>query len=36
MKKDFTERAIPVEQICHDEALEVFKAWTEKQDKIEY
>ncbi|MFA7298434.1 MAG: nucleoside deaminase [Candidatus Absconditabacterales bacterium] len=36
IKKEFTQRNIPVEQICHDEALEVFKAWTAKQDKIEY
>lgn len=36
IKKDFTQRNIPVQQLLHDEALEVFKAWTAKQDKIEY
>ena len=36
IKKDFTQRAIPVEQMLHDEALVVFKEWTEKQDKIHY
>ena len=36
IKKDFTQRNVPVQQLLHDEALEVFKARTEKQDKIEY
>jgi tRNA(Arg) A34 adenosine deaminase TadA len=36
MKKEFAHRNIPVQQLLHDEALEVFKAWTAKQDKIEY
>lgn len=36
VKKDLTQRSVPVEQICHDEALEVFKEWTAKQDKIAY
>ena len=36
IKKDFTQRNIPVQQLLHDEALAVFKAWTEKQDKIKY
>lgn len=36
IKKEFTQRNIPVEQLLHDEALAVFKAWTAKQDKIEY
>jgi len=36
IKKEFTHRDIPVEQLLHDEALVVFKAWTEKQDKIAY
>ena len=35
-KKDFTQRNIPVEQMLHDEALAVFKEWTQKQDKINY
>jgi len=36
IKKDFTQRNIPVQQLLHDEALEVFKAWMGKEDKIEY
>lgn len=36
IKKELSQRNIPVEQLLHDEALEVFKAWTEKQDKIKY
>ena len=36
IKKNFTQRAIPVEQMLHDEALVVFKEWTEKQDKTLY
>ena len=36
IKKEFTQREIPVEQILHDEALEVFKVWKNKEDKIEY
>lgn len=36
IKKEFTQRNIPVEQLLHDEALEVFKARMEKQDKIKY
>ena len=36
IKKDFTQRNIPVEQMLHDEALAVFKEWTQKQDKINY
>ncbi len=36
IKKELTQRNIPVEQLLHDEALAVFRAWTEKQDKIDY
>ena len=36
IKKNFTQRAIPVEQMLHNEALAVFKEWTEKQDKTLY
>jgi tRNA(Arg) A34 adenosine deaminase TadA len=36
IKKDFTQRDIPVEQLLHNEALEVFKAWKNKKDKIAY
>ena len=36
IKKDFTQRNIPVQQVLHDEALEVFKARKNKEDKIEY
>lgn len=35
-KKEFTQRSIPVEQLLHKEALEVFKKWREKKDKIVY
>jgi guanine deaminase len=34
--KPFHERLIPIERACADEAHEVFEAWTEKMDKIEY
>jgi len=36
IKKELTQRSVPVQQVLHEEALEVFKAWKEKQDKIEY
>jgi tRNA(Arg) A34 adenosine deaminase TadA len=36
IKKELTQRSVPVQQLLHEEALEVFKAWTAKQDKIEY
>lgn len=36
LKKPLAERKIPMLEVLRDEALEVFKAWTEKQDKIEY
>lgn len=36
IKKDFTKRNIPVEQIDHEEALKIFQQRKEKQDKIEY
>jgi tRNA(Arg) A34 adenosine deaminase TadA len=36
IKKELTQRNIPVQQVLHDEALEVFKAWTAKQDKTLY
>lgn len=29
-------RKIPMEQIDRDKAIEVFKTWTKKQDKVEY
>jgi tRNA(Arg) A34 adenosine deaminase TadA len=31
-----TQRKIPMKQILRKEALEVFKAWQEKADKIRY
>lgn len=34
--KPNSERAIPTKQIMHTEALEAFKAWEDKEDKIEY
>ena len=36
IKKEFTQRNIPVQQLLHDEALLVFKERTNKKDKIEY
>jgi tRNA(Arg) A34 adenosine deaminase TadA len=36
IKKELTERSIPVQQLLHDEALAVFKSRTAKQDKTEY
>ncbi len=36
IKKPFDQRDIPVEQLLHEEALEVFKARTEKSDKTLY
>jgi len=29
-------RKIPINQLLHKEALQVFKAWQEKDDKIRY
>lgn len=34
--KDMKDRAIPLEQCGHTEALTVFKEWEKKQDKIHY
>lgn len=34
--KEKSERSIPMEQIGRDKAIEVFKNWTKKQDKVEY
>lgn len=34
--KPLEERMIPMEQLLRDEALAVFRAWTEKTDKVEY
>ncbi len=36
IKKELTKRSIPVQQMLHEEALEVFKARMEKQDKTLY
>lgn len=36
IQKELTQRSLPVQQLLHDEALIVFKAWTEKQDKTLY
>ncbi len=33
---DLAMRKIPMKQLLHQEALEGFKAWTEKEDKISY
>ena len=34
--KPYTLRAIPCQNLMRDEALAGFRAWTEKEDKIEY
>ena len=34
--KPYSERSIPTEQMMHDEAQEAFRAWEEKEDKVEY
>jgi len=34
--KDKNKRSIPTEQLCRNEAIEVFKKWLNKSDKIEY
>lgn len=36
INKGLEDRKIPIIPIGRDEALKVFKAWTEKKDKIEY
>ena len=36
IKKELTQRSVPVQQLLHDEALAVFKAWKEKEDKTHY
>ncbi len=36
LKKPLAERKIPMLKILSDEALEVFKAWKNKEDKTEY
>jgi tRNA(Arg) A34 adenosine deaminase TadA len=34
--KDIKDRQVPMIQCCHNDAIEVFKEWQRKQDKIEY
>ncbi|MEA3505674.1 MAG: nucleoside deaminase [Bacteroidota bacterium] len=36
IEKDKKDRSIPMVQIMRQESLEIFKAWSEKLDKIEY
>jgi tRNA(Arg) A34 adenosine deaminase TadA len=36
IEKPYSERSIPTIQILRNEALEAFKMWEEKEDKIEY
>ena len=36
LEKSLPERKIPMQPLLREEALQVFKAWTDKQDKIEY
>jgi tRNA(Arg) A34 adenosine deaminase TadA len=34
--KPYAQRAIPCHNLMREEALKGFRAWTEKEDKIEY
>lgn len=36
VKKPLEQRAIPIRQLLHDEALESFRAWTASEKKIDY
>ncbi len=36
LKKPISERKIKFEQLDREEALKVFKAWDEKEDKVMY
>jgi len=36
VKKPLDQRAIPIRQLLHDEALESFRAWTASEKKIDY
>ncbi len=36
IKKDLKKRALPIQQIGRKEALQVFKLWQNKQDKVTY
>lgn len=36
IQKELTQRSLSVQQLLHDEALTVFTAWQNKEDKIEY
>jgi len=36
VKKPLDQRAIPIRQLLHDEALESFRAWSASEKKIDY
>ena len=36
LEQHVEERAVPLIPLLHDEALETFRAWEAKQDKVEY
>ena len=36
LAKPMSQRSIPVQNIMRDEALSAFRAWEEKEDKVEY
>ena len=36
IQKELTQRSLPVQQLLHDEALTVFTAWQNKEDKTLY
>lgn len=36
IEKPYEKRTIPIQGMMRDEALAAFKAWEEKEDKVEY
>lgn len=36
LEKPYEERTIPIQGMMRDEALAAFRAWEEKEDKVEY
>ena len=36
LEQHINERSVPFIPLLHDEALETFRAWEAKQDKVEY
>ena len=36
LSKPYSERTVKMQPLMRDEALQAFRQWTEKEDKIEY